>query len=143
MLLLEAHNGNETFFYDANGFNVMNRYEFVSDTYLSWVFVHHCDGYFLYKIPLLRKLDWRSMAHFRGVWGTLTDANKTANALNTSDVGGTIPFRSPFPAPYMEAGVGVENIFKVLHIQAIWRLNYLDNPEAYHFMVQAGIYFNF
>jgi len=142
-LLLEAHPGNETYFYDANGYNVMNRYEFVSDTYLSWVIVHHFDGFLFNKLPLLRKLDFRAVAQFRGIWGTLTDENLAANALNTSDVGGTIPFRSPFPVPYMEAGVGIENILKVFHIQAIWRLNYLDNPEAFNFMLQGGVYFTF
>jgi hypothetical protein len=142
-LLLEAHPGNETFFYSANGYNVMNRYEFVSDTYLSWVVVHHFDGYILNKIPLLRKLDWRATAQFRGIWGTLTDENLAANALNTSDVGGTIPFRSPYPVPYMEAGVGVENIFNIFSLNAIWRLNYLDNPEAFNFMLQGSVYFTF
>ncbi len=92
---------------------------------------------------MLRKLDFRALAHFRGIWGTLTAENLAANALNTSDVGGTIPFRSPFPVPYMEAGVGIENILKVFHIQAIWRLNYLDNPEAFNFMLQGGVYFAF
>lgn len=142
-LLLEAHNGNETFFYSSSGFNVMNRYEFISDTYISWSAVHHFDGFIMNKIPLMRRLKWRALAQFKGVWGTLSDANRNANSLNSSDVAGNIPVRTPAPVPYMEAGVGIENIFKFLQIHAIWRLNYLDNPEAYHFMVQTGVYFSF
>lgn len=142
-LLLEVHPGNETFFYSSTGFNLMNRYEFTSDAYVSWQITHHFDGLFLNKIPLLRKLDWRSLAHFRGVWGSLSAANQTANQFNTSDSGGLIPFRAPSAVPYMEVGVGIENILKIFQIHASWRLNYLDNPEAIPFVLQGGIYFNF
>ena len=31
--------------------------------------------------------------------------------------------------PYMEAGVGIENIFKFLRIDYVWRLNYRNNPN--------------
>ena len=30
--------------------------------------------------------------------------------------------------PYMEASVGIENIFKVLRIDYVWRLSYRDVP---------------
>jgi len=30
--------------------------------------------------------------------------------------------------PYLEAGVGVENIFKILRIDYVWRLTYLNHP---------------
>ena len=30
--------------------------------------------------------------------------------------------------PYVEAGVGIENIFKVLRLDYIWRLTYRDSP---------------
>ncbi len=143
MLLLEMHPGNDTYFYDATTFNVMNRFEFVSDEYFSVHLEHHFDGYFLNKIPLMKKLDWRSLVTFSGVIGNISDENYVANALNTSDAGGTIPLRSPTDIPYMEAGVGIENIFKVFQVHAIWRLNYLDNPEAQRFMLQGGFYFAF
>jgi hypothetical protein len=142
-LLLEIHPGNESFIYSSTNFNLMNRYEFTSDAYVSWSIIHHFDGLFLNKIPLLRKLKWREVVHFRGVYGTLTAANADANRLNTADVGGTIPFRAPSPVPYMEAGIGIENIFRIFQIQATWRLNYLDNPEATPFLLQGGVYFNF
>jgi len=32
--------------------------------------------------------------------------------------------------PYMEIGVGVENILRILSLQYVWRLNYRDNPNA-------------
>ena len=32
--------------------------------------------------------------------------------------------------PYMECSVGIHNIFKILHIDYVRRLNYLDNPGA-------------
>jgi hypothetical protein len=31
-------------------------------------------------------------------------------------------------APYMEAGVGIGNIFKLIRVDAIKRFNYLDHP---------------
>ncbi len=143
MLLLEIPQGNDTYFYNSTSYNVMNRYEFVTDQYVNWQLEHHFDGFILNKIPLLRKLDWRSLVTFKGAWGTISDANLAANNLNTSDVGGTIPLRSPMTVPYMEAGVGIENIFKILQIHANWRLNYLDNPESSRFMLQGGVYFTF
>ncbi len=30
--------------------------------------------------------------------------------------------------PYVEAGVGIENIFKVLRLDYVWRLTYRDSP---------------
>jgi hypothetical protein len=143
MLLLEIPQGNDTYFYGGFSYNVMNRYEFVTDQYVNLQLEHHFDGFFLNKIPLIRKLGWRELVTFKGTWGTISDENLAANALNTSDVGGVIPLRSPSTIPYMEAGVGIENIFKVFQIHAIWRLNYLDNPEASRFMLQGGFYFAF
>ena len=143
MLLLGIPQGNDTYFYNGFSYNVMNRYEFVTDQYVNVQLEHHFDGYLMNKIPLIRKLDWRSLVTFKGTWGTISDKNLAANVLNTSDVGGTVPLRSPTDIPYMEAGIGMENIFKILQVHATWRLNYLDNPEASNFMVQAGVYFAF
>jgi hypothetical protein len=41
--------------------------------------------------------------------------------------------------PYMEAGVGIENIFKVLRIDAVWRLTHLNHPEIAKFGIRAAI----
>ncbi len=42
--------------------------------------------------------------------------------------------------PYMEASVGIYNIFKLLHIEYVRRLTYLDNPginkHGIRFMIQ-------
>ena len=31
--------------------------------------------------------------------------------------------------PYLEASIGIHNIFKILHIEYVRRLTYLDNPN--------------
>jgi hypothetical protein len=43
----------------------------------------------------------------------------------------------------MEAGVGVENIFRLLRIDAIWRLNYLQNDNVPRFGILGSVQFKF
>lgn len=146
-LLLEVHPGNEGYFFDENAFNGMNRYEFVSDTYASLMLEHHFEGFFLNKIPLLRKLKLRELATFKAVVGSISEENLAANQLNIyqpSDENTFLGFRAPsIEKPYIETSVGIENIFKVFRIEALWRLNYLDNPQASRFNIRLGVDFYF
>lgn len=137
--LLKIHDGNQTFLYDDYASNLMLYYEFVSDNYVNFYFSHHFDGLFFNRVPFLRKLKWREVAHFRGVYGSLTDAN-----LNYSEFPeGMRPLGN---TPYLEAGGGIENIFKIFRIDAVWRLTHLhdaENPDAINFGIFASVYFSF
>lgn len=118
--LLELHPGNETYAYDPFSFNLMNYFEFASDRYLVLTGTHHFDGFFLNKIPLMKKLKWRELISAKAVWGdvkpsnlTMLDMPQTLSKLRTK--------------PYVELGVGVENILKVLRVDAMWRLTYINS----------------
>ena len=52
-------------------------------------------------------------------------------------------FRAPDKRPYMEASIGIENIFKIFQVEALWRLSYLDNPQARQFGFRVGVAFYF
>jgi len=148
-LLMEVHPGNESLFMSRDDFNLMNRYEFASDTYFSVNMEHHFDGFFFNKIPGVRKLKFRTVATFKAVVGTISDRNRQANLLNlypienALEIGSYTGFRAPDKRPYMEAGVGVENILKIIRVDALWRLSYLDNPEARRFTIRLGLAFYF
>ncbi len=116
--LLKLHNGNETYSYDNTAFNLMNFYEFVSDQYLNLSVAHHFNGIFLNKIPFLRKLKWREIAQARAAYGSLTSHNHLLTLPAT--------LSSLQKRPYLEAGLGIENLFKVLRIDVIWRMTYID-----------------
>ena len=142
-LLMEVHPGNETYGYSGFVFNTMNRYEFASDQYAQFGMTHHFEGFFLNHIPLIRKLKWREIIQFRAVTGSMTETNQYNNRFNFGNTQGTIPIRSPTRVPFMEAGIGIENIFKFFRIDAIWRLNYLDNEEAPPFTLKGSVNFYF
>ncbi|MBU2557610.1 MAG: DUF5686 and carboxypeptidase regulatory-like domain-containing protein [Bacteroidetes bacterium] len=133
--LLVLHPGNETFIFDEYAFNLMNYYEFISDRYLSIYYTHHFDGFLFNKIPLFRKLKWREVVFAKGLVGTITDANLQLNKL--PDV------TYMLDKPYFEAGVGVENIFKILRIDGVWRLSHRDNQHASNFALFMSLHFDF
>jgi len=139
-LLLNVHQGNETYFYNRYAFNLMNEYEFVSDLYFSLRLRHHFEGFFLNKIPGIRKLQWRTLITAKAVVGTMTDANKATNQINMNKV---TPLKTPYPTPYVEVGFGIENIFKFFEVDAIWRVTHRNNPTAPNFGVRFGIKIDF
>lgn len=131
--LLELHGGNETGVYDPYAFNMMNYYEFASDEYFTAQAFHHFDGLFLNKIPLLRKLRWREVVTTKALFGRVNRTNQSIlifpKTLTELDAGG---------GPYYEAGVGIENIFKIFRIDALWRLSYIDNTYITQYYSNGG-----
>ncbi len=121
LLLINA--GNETFYYDDIAFNTMNFFEFINDRSATLFLEHHFDGLFFNRVPLFRRLKWREVVGFKTAVGDLDDKNREEMEL--------LPFMYDLSnGPYAEVSLGVENILKVLRVDAIRRLTYLDHPNT-------------
>lgn len=130
--LLKLHEGNETYALNKFSFNMMNYYEFASDQWVSLTLEHHFNGFFLNHIPLMRKLKWREVAYGKGLIGSMSNANKMGEFVFPEGL-------SDVSKPYYEVGIGIENILKIIRIDAIWRLSHLDNPNIDKFGIRAGL----
>lgn len=143
--LLKLHEGNGTYFYDPYAFSCMNFYEFASDAWVSWFWEHHFNGVLLGRLPLIKKLKWREVLVCKGVWGTLSRENNGSTAGTQADL--------LFPAgmtsvsdPYVEAGFGVENIFRLFRVDCIWRLTHRSpkpGQEIQNFAVNLSLHLKF
>ena len=143
--LLKLHEGNATYFYDQYAFSCMNYYEFASDLWASFIWEHHFKGFFLGKIPLMKRLKWREVFIFKGLIGILTDKNNGSLA----DTRAYLLFpegMSSVSKPYFETGIGIENIFRVFRVDAIWRLTHrhsIPGQDVQNFAVNFSVYLDF
>ncbi|CAM2908872.1 CarboxypepD_reg-like domain-containing protein [Flavobacterium succinicans] len=133
--LMSVIPGNQTYFSIENTFNNLNFYEFISDQYLTLQWNHNFQGRLFARIPFMRKLNWREVVGIKGVYGTISDANRAINASG-------IPYLAPENI-YWEYSAGIGNIFKVFRIDFGWRGNYRDLPDAQNFTVKGTFGFNF
>ena len=116
-MLLELHPGNEVFIYNKNGFNLMNRFEYYSDTYAGFQIEHNFEKKLINYIPLLRKTKIRQFWTFKGVWGNMNSSNR---AFNRTELG-PYQLRSLRDHTYLEYGTGFDNIFKFFRVDFVWR----------------------
>ena len=145
--LLTLHRANQTYAYQLQSYNLMNFMEFVSDHHVSLNVQYYLNGFVLNKLPLIKKLQLREVFSFKGVYGGLRDSNNpTLNKdlfawqRNTDDEISSFAFQKE---PYMEASVGLSNIFKVLRIDYVRRLNYLDHPNVSKHGIRARLKIDF
>jgi hypothetical protein len=112
-MMLDVAPGNELYYYNKYAFNMMNRWEYIHDRYAG-ISVEHVIGNGIFRyFPRLRL---RQLWTAKVLWGKLSDENKAFNFKEG------YPFRTLDGKAYVEVGTGLENIFRILRIDFIWRV---------------------
>lgn len=135
LLIMPA--ANLSYILQRETFNLINNMEFLNDRYASLDVSWDMNGKVFNRIPLLKKLKWREAIGFKMLYGHLTDKNNPMKHPGDGDLflfptrnGNPTSFVMDSKTPYMEYSIGIHNIFKILHIDYVRRLNYLDHPDV-------------
>lgn len=134
--LLEVHTGNQSFINDDVAFNTMRYFEFVSDQYVAIHIENHFEGFFFNRIPLLKKLKWREFIVNKVLIGKLSAKNAAGPLIFPEGLSG-------LKQPFWETGFGIENIFKIIRIDFLWRIGPIENKLVHRFQVKPSLYFRF
>lgn len=144
--LLIFPNTNQSVTIQPEAFNMMRAMEFISDQYVSFYLTYYLKGWILNRVPGVKWLKLREVVSFSGFYGNLTDKNNPLINTDGNNTGlyrlpdGTLPIGN---TPYLEASVGLENIFKILRIDYYRRLTYLDQPNIKKGGVRIALRFSF
>lgn len=145
--LLMIQRANQTYAFQDNSYNMMNFLEFLGDKYASARMDFYFNGFFLNKIPILKKLKLREVGTFKILYGGLRDENNPNKDPELFkfpvDKDGEVISYGLGKTPYMEASVGLANIFKFFRVDLVRRLNYLDHPGTIKWGVRAMVQFQF
>ncbi len=129
--LLSILPANQTYLYNKYEYNMMNFLEFVSDHYAGLNLTHNFGGFFLNKIPVIESFKLREILSLKVLYGGLRDENNPAIHSNLYkfpiNADGSQATFALGDVPYIEAGAGIGNIFKVLRLDVIHRFNYLNH----------------
>ncbi|WP_160292111.1 DUF5686 family protein [Pedobacter lusitanus] len=145
--LLTIHRANQSYAYELPSYNLMNFMEFLSDKYASVNLEHNFNGFFLNKIPLVKRLQLREIITFKALTGSISSKNDPTQNSDLyqfpQDKHGRIMSSALGSTPYMEGSIGISNIFKILRIDLVKRLSYLDNPHISRWGIRAKIKVDF
>ncbi len=137
-------NVNLSYTIQPESYALMKPMEFINDQALSWDLTYWGNGILMNRLPLIKRLRLREVITLRGLWGSLSDKNNPA-------ISGGDLFLFPADAlcqpmgnkPYMEAGVGLDNILTILRVDYVWRLNYRDHAGTDRHGIRISLHFNF
>ena len=146
-------NVNLSYTIQPESYALMKPMEFINDQALSWDVTYWGNGILMNRLPLIKRLRLREVISLRGIWGSLSDKNNP-NAIETQNLAspstsGLFMFPSDAPCqpmgnkPYMEAGVGLDNILTILRVDYVWRITYRDHAGTDRHGIRIQLHFNF
>ena len=141
--VLQNHLGNQTPFYTSFAYNLMDNFEFSTDKFVSMDYRHHFEGKVLNHVPLIRSLKLRLVGEAKVIYGGMQQKNIDIIVPIYDILGNEIKQFGVLreDTPYVELGYGIENIFKIMRVDFIHRLTYLDQPNVRNFGVKLGFQF--
>jgi hypothetical protein len=144
--LLRVAPANQSYFYYENVYNLMNIGEFVSDHYAGLNIDHFFGGFFLNKIPGLKRLRLREVIGGKILYGGLRDENNPAinpGQMKFPTTNGLTTTYSLTGKPYIEASIGIYNILSIVRLDLVKRFTYLDHPNISTLGLRVSTNFNF
>lgn len=129
-LSLLIPNANLSYTIQPESFALMNPLEFINDSYVSWDMTYWANGAILNYIPLVKKLKLREAFAFRGWLGALSDKNNPLKSPDLYLFPVSAPYEPMHGKPYMEISAGIDNFFKCLRVDYVWRLTYREGQPA-------------
>ena len=133
--LLNAHPGNQSLWLMSSAFNKLNFLEFISDQYVEGYVENHWDGFFLNKVPLIKNLNLRLVSSARVAYGSLSSRHQ-AEMIYPNFI------RFFNKTPYLESAIGIENLFKFIRVDLVWRMTHND-PGSNPLGIRARLALNF
>ncbi len=136
-------NANLSYTIQPESYALMRPMEFINDSYVSWDLTYWANGAIFNYIPYFKKLKLREVFTFKGIYGKLSDKNNPKSDKELFQFPGDFHIQDMGKTPYMEMGVGVENIFKVLRVDYVWRLSYKNVSKSDKRGVRIALHFTF
>ena len=145
--------GNRSIFRTNRTYNLMKPGEFELDDAMEIFMAYHMNGIILNKVPLLKRLNWRTVVTAHSAFGSFNNKiNGFYEPVNNPD--GILPesvdgnpltrfYTLSYNKPYVEVSYGIENIFKFLRVDLVQRLTWLENSDAQRFAVKMSGSFRF
>ena len=146
-------NVNLSYTIQPESYALMKPMEFINDQALSWDLTYWGNGILMNRLPLIKKLRLREVLTLRGIWGSLSDKNNP-NIEDTQNLASPstrdlflfpedVPCQALGGKPYMEAGVGLDNILTILRVDYVWRLTYREHAGTDRHGIRIQLHFNF
>ncbi|MDE6810942.1 MAG: carboxypeptidase-like regulatory domain-containing protein [Muribaculaceae bacterium] len=135
-------NANLSFTIQSESYSLMNPMEFPMDYFGALDMTYFGKGIMFNHIPYINRLKLREVITFKGLMGGLTsknDPDKHTELFRFPEGAATSRLTS---TPYMELGIGIDNILSCLRIDYIWRLSYRHAPNAPHSGVRVSLHFS-
>lgn len=136
-------NANLSYTIQPESYSLMNPMEFANDKYGAIDLTYFGMGVLFNRIPLLNRLKLREVVTFKGLMGGLSSRNDPEQNRDLP----VFPFdahpRVMTDKPYMELGVGIDNICMFFRIDYVWRLTYRDTPGCDKSGLRFAFHFSF
>lgn len=136
-------NANLSYTIQPESFSLMNAMEFANDRYLSWDLTYWANGALFNRIPLFKYLKLREVVSFRGLLGGLERKNNPEYNPELFMFPTDTDCHPMTKKPYMELGVGIDNIFTFLRLDYVWRLTYRETPGVDKAGLRIQLHFTF
>lgn len=136
-------NANISYTIQPESYTLLNPLEFAMDKYASIDLTYYLNGLIFNRIPLVKKLKLRELFTFKGFVGNLSRKNNPEYNTNLYRFPSDASVRPMGKTPYMEIGVGLDNILTILRVDYVWRLTYRDLPGIDKRGLRVSLHFSF